>query len=225
MGRRWSGDKSLSEPTSDNLLYICCPHVDLSNWIWIPQTLIPRDRPHSNGHHSPHGLYSQLSEIHNFGVKLITGLCQLLWKVTPGGYANNENLYIGKMAYLYIEPCPNNQTFGIKFNFSSTSSSACSIVTLLRKKRLPLDLQQHQNTPHTEHANEDRNVFKMLHLHKHRDQSLNALRAGKLTHCSIVMPYGDIGLGNDLWLSHYLNQCWHTTLLQHLNQDGVFLKD
>ena len=34
-------------------------------------------------------------------VKLITGLCQLTWAVTPGSYANIGNLYIGMMASLY----------------------------------------------------------------------------------------------------------------------------
>ena len=43
---------------------------------------------------------------------------QRLWIVMPGDYANIGNLYIGKTAslYCYIEPCPNNQTFGIKLN-------------------------------------------------------------------------------------------------------------
>ena len=58
-------------------------------------------RVHSKGNHSPHGLYAQSSEIHNLGVKLITELCQLTWTVTPEGYANIGNLYIGKTASLY----------------------------------------------------------------------------------------------------------------------------
>ena len=118
MAWQWSGDKPLSGPTSDNylyhftnsdLLYIWCPWVDAIS-------LITQSPLHSKGNHSPHGLYTQLSEIHNFGVKLITGLCQLIWTVTPRGYANIGNLYMGKTASLYWKPCPNNQTFGIKFN-------------------------------------------------------------------------------------------------------------
>ena len=45
--------------------------LTLSVWIEIPQTLINRSRLHGNGNHSPRGLYSKLSEIHNFGAKLI----------------------------------------------------------------------------------------------------------------------------------------------------------
>ena len=90
MAWRWLGDKPLSGPTSDNywyhftnsdLLYIWCPRVDATS-------LITWRHPHSKGNHSPHGLYTHLSEIHNFGVR----------------------------QHLYIEPCPNNQTFWIKFN-------------------------------------------------------------------------------------------------------------
>ena len=103
MAWRWLGDKSLSGPTRDNylyhftnsdLLYIWCPRVDAIS-------LITRRPLHSKGNHSPHGLYTQLFEIHNFGVKFITGLCQLIWTVTLGGYANIGNIYIGKTASLY----------------------------------------------------------------------------------------------------------------------------
>ena len=96
MAWRWLGDKPLSGPTSDNywyhftnsdLLYIWCPRVDAISLI----TLRP---PHSKGNHSPHGLYTHSSEILNFGVKLITGLCQFIWTVTPGGLRQyRESLY------------------------------------------------------------------------------------------------------------------------------------
>ena len=148
MAWRWLGDKPLSGPTSDNywyhftnsdLLYIWCPRVDATS-------LITRRPPHSKGNHSPHGLYTHLSEIHNFGVKLITGLCQFIWTVTPiSGISSLVR------QHLYIEPCPNNQTFWIKFNVffcqqcyinhyntpqqdaDTWHRSECSIVTLLRE--------------------------------------------------------------------------------------------
>ena len=60
---RWSSDKPLSEPTSDNHLYhftnsdllsaISCTSgafgLPLSVWIWIPLTLTAPNRLHSNG--------------------------------------------------------------------------------------------------------------------------------------------------------------------------------
>ena len=117
MAWRWLGDKPLSGPTRDNywyhftnsdLLYIWCPRVDVIS-------LINRRPPHSKGNHSPHGLYTHLSEIHNFGVKLITGLCKFIWMVTPG-VTPISGISILVRQHLYIETCPNNQTFGIKFN-------------------------------------------------------------------------------------------------------------
>ena len=80
MAWRWSGYTPLSRPINDNYLY----HFTNSNllYIWCPRadaiSLIIRSPFHSKGNHSPHGLYTQSSEIHNFGVKLITGLCQLI---------------------------------------------------------------------------------------------------------------------------------------------------
>ena len=71
-----------------------------SSWCYQFGFEYPKIWSHSEGNHSQHGLYTQLSEIHIFGFKLITGLCQLIWTVRPGGYANTENLYIGKMASL-----------------------------------------------------------------------------------------------------------------------------
>ena len=67
----------------------------------VSKNLITWGRLHSKGNHCPHGIYTQLSEIHSFGVKLIAGLCQLIWRVTPGDYTNIQNLSIGKMTSLY----------------------------------------------------------------------------------------------------------------------------
>ena len=88
----------------------------LSVWIWIPQTLITWSRLHSNDNHSPHGPYSQTSEIHSRDNinNLIIGLCQRIWMVMLGGHVNKGNICIGRTVSLYWT-CPNNQTFGIKF--------------------------------------------------------------------------------------------------------------
>ena len=94
MAWRWSGDKPLPGPTSDNylyhftnsdLLYIWCPRVDAIG-------LITRSPFHSKGNHSPHGLYTQSSDILNFGVKLTsTGIDADASKgETSPGYFNSK---------------------------------------------------------------------------------------------------------------------------------------
>ena len=119
MAWRWLGDKPLSGPTSDNywyhftnsnLLYIWCPRVDATSLItWRP--------PHSKGNHSPHGLYTHLSEIHNFGVKFLKeqGSVNLSGRLRPEATPISGISSLVRH-HLYIEPCPNNQTFWIQFN-------------------------------------------------------------------------------------------------------------
>ena len=179
MAWRWSGDKPLSGPTSDNylyhftnsdLLYIWCPRVDAIG-------LITRSPFHSKGNHSPHGLYTQSSDILNFGVKLITGLCQLTWTVTPEGYANIGNLYIGKTASLYW-------TVSQKSNVRDQVQCFCCQQCYINHYNTPpcrrmlthdtvknTAVQRYYvnsvcpgssttNIPHAQHANKDRNVLK-----------------------------------------------------------------
>ena len=93
--------------------------------------------------------------------------------------------------------------------------SACSIVTLLRKKRLPRIFNNKHNTPHAQHANEDRNVFKMLHLHKDRDNTLNTMLTGKI---NSVWP------SNALWRrGHGSTLAWVMTCCRHMIWNNVDL--
>ena len=121
--------------------------------------------------------------------------------------------------HLYIEPCPNNQTFGIKlkvfvcqqgvlhkelqhtfrrcWNMTPFSMQHRNAISLLHKIICPGS--SITNTPLAEHANEDRNVFKMLHLHTDRDNSMITMLTGELTPCSLVTPYGNVDRGQH-WL-------------------------
>ena len=134
--------------------------LNLSVWIWIPKNLITRSRLHSKGKHSPLGLYTQLSKIHNFGVKLITGLCQLIWMVTPRGLHQYRD-------------SPQN------FNNNGTSA-------------------HHSNNPtHTARKWGQKYTQNTTFSQGQRQLSeCNAYRlTGKLTHCSLGTPNGDVDLG------------------------------
>ena len=85
----------------------------LSVWIEIPQIFINRGRIHSNGNHST---WSLLSVIWNsqFQGKVNYLDINLSWRLVQG-VTPITGIIISVRRHLYIELCPNNQTFGINF--------------------------------------------------------------------------------------------------------------
>ena len=82
----WAADKPLSDPTSDNYLY----HFKNSDLYQV--TLGATFKAMATIAHMVFTLNYMKSTISE--LSWLSGR-QLIWTITPGGYANNGNLYIG----------------------------------------------------------------------------------------------------------------------------------
>ena len=90
------------------------------------------------------------------------------------------------------------QRWCIKCCYSCIVFSA-SLFRSLISGPIPHQQRRHSNTPWAKHANQHRNVLKILYLHRDRDNSLNTISTWQLTQCGLVAHCGVVDMSQH-WL-------------------------